>query len=182
MKHEYLALHSLDCSDHFSCMSARPEFKIPDTLPGSCSQAAIGYWNRDGRADKSGFYMCLEIGISFGQLVYLDEKACAEQGIINRGKKTNRHIILPLSTMSIQITRLIHRHNPIQRITHILPYILIPILIQRQRAARMLHEQMQQSDLDVAQLRQFGQDVVGDQVGAARARWEREGLLEPDCC
>jgi len=151
MKHEYLALHSLDCSDHFSCMSARPEFKIPYTLPGSCSQAAIGYWNRDGRADKSGFYMC-------------------------------RHIILPLSTMSIQITRLIHRHNPIQRITHILPYILIPILIQRQRAARMLHEQMQQSDLDVAQLRQFGQDVVGDQVGAARARWEREGLLEPDCC
>lgn len=90
MKHEYLALHSLDCSDHFSCMSARPEFKIPYTLPGSCSQAAIGYWNRDGRADKSGFYMCLEIGISFGQLVYLDEKACAEQGIINRGKKKNQ--------------------------------------------------------------------------------------------
>ncbi len=52
-------------------------------------------------------------------------------------------------------------HNPIQRVTHIRPHILIPILIHAQRATRMLQKQVQQSTLDAAYLGQGGGNVVG---------------------
>ena len=39
-------------------------------------------------------------------------------------------------------------HYPVQRITHIRPHIVVPVLIHRQRAARVLEEQVQQPALD----------------------------------
>lgn len=43
----------------------------------------------------------------------------------------------------------------------------------------MLHKQIQHADLVVADLGQFGEDVVGDEVGAAAAGGEGEVFLEP---
>ena len=98
-----------------------------------------------------------------------------------------RHIILPLGRMPIQIPLPIHRRQPIQRIAHIRAHVVIPVLVERQAAAGVLDEQVQQADFVVAQFGELGGDVVGDQVAAARARGEREGFLEPghgggSCC
>lgn len=84
--------------------------------------------------------------------------------------------------MTIQISLPIIRRNPIQRITHISPDIIVPILIQRQRTTRVLHEEVQHADLVVADLGELGEDGVGDEVGAAAAGGEGEVLLEPGHC
>lgn len=81
--------------------------------------------------------------------------------------------------MTIQISLPIIRCNAIQRITHISPDIIIPVLIQRQRTTRVLHEQVQHADLVIADLWELGEDGVGDEVGAAAAGGEGEVLLEP---
>lgn len=96
--------------------------------------------------------------------------------------KTHRHIILPLSGVPIKIAFLIVRRNAIQRIAHIGANIVIPVLVQRERTAGMLDEQIQHADLVVTDLGQFGEDVVGDEVGAAAARGESEVFLEPGHC
>lgn len=98
---------------------------------------------------------------------------------IESERKTHRHIILPLSRMPIKRPLLISGRNPIQGITHIRANIIIPVLIQRECAAGMLHEQIQHADFVVADLGQFGENVVGDQVGAAAAGGEGEVFLEP---
>ena len=84
--------------------------------------------------------------------------------------------------MPIQIPLPIIRGNPIQRITHIRAHIIIPILVQRERTARVLHEQVQHADLVVADFRELGEDGVGDEVGAAAAGGEGERFLEPGHC
>jgi hypothetical protein len=81
--------------------------------------------------------------------------------------------------MPIQRPLPILRRNPIKRITHIRPDILIPILIQTQRARRMLHEQVQQAYFIGFQLRQLRCDVLSYEIGAPGLRGEREGFLEP---
>ena len=43
----------------------------------------------------------------------------------------------------------------------------------------MLHEEIEHADLVVADLWQLRQDLVGDEVGAAAARGQGEGFLEP---
>lgn len=74
--------------------------------------------------------------------------------------------------MSIQLPLPILRRNPVQRIAHVCPHILVPVLVQAQRAARVLDEQVQQARLVRADLGQFGEDVVGYEVGAACAGGE----------
>lgn len=97
--------------------------------------------------------------------------------------KTHRHIVTPLRIMPIQsLPRLILRHNPIQRIAHIRAHILVPILVQAQRAARVLHEQVQQPDLVVFDFRQRRHHVVGDKVRAAGLGGQRDGFLRPAHC
>ena len=96
-----------------------------------------------------------------------------------------RHIILPLGRMPIQIPLPIHRRQPIQRIAHILAHLVIPVLVERQPAARVLDEQVQQADFVVAEFGEFGGDVVGDEVAAAGARGKSKRLLKPGhvaCC
>lgn len=55
---------------------------------------------------------------------------------------------MPIQSFSVS---LILRHNPIQRIRHVGPDIIVPVLIQAQRAARMLDEQVQDADAEGAQ-------------------------------
>lgn len=71
------------------------------------------------------------------------------------------------------------RRQPVQRIRHISPHILIPVLIQAERATGVLDEEIQQSDFVGRDLRERGGDVVGYEVGAPCGGGEREGLLEP---
>lgn len=71
------------------------------------------------------------------------------------------------------------RHDPVQRIAHVGPDIRVPVLVHAQRAAGVLHEEMQDADpvvLDLWQLRRY---LVGDEVGAARPGGHGERSLEP---
>lgn len=81
--------------------------------------------------------------------------------------------------MAIQRALPVRGGNAIQRITHVSAHIVVPVLVERERTAGVLHEQIEHADLVVAQLGQLGHDLVGDQVGAAAARGESEGFLEP---
>ncbi|QSZ37765.1 hypothetical protein DSL72_008864 [Monilinia vaccinii-corymbosi] len=94
-------------------------------------------------------------------------------------ERTNRHIIQPLRTVPIQLPLLVLRRNPIQRITHIGPNILIPVLIQTQGTTRMLDEQIQKSNFIVFDFGDGGDDVVGDEVRAPGSRREGDGFLGP---
>lgn len=93
--------------------------------------------------------------------------------------KTNRHIIFALRRVSVQGSLPIRRGNSVQSIAHISADIIIPVLVQRQSAAGVLDEEVEHADLVVAKLGQLRDDMVGDEVRAARAGGEREGLLEP---
>lgn len=89
--------------------------------------------------------------------------------------------------MAIKIPLAILGGQAIQRIAHVGAHIVIPVLVERQAAAGVLDEQVQQADFVVAQFGELGGDVVSDQVAAARARGKREGFLEPghgggSCC
>ena len=105
----------------------------------------------------------------------------------NKNKKTKtttyRHIITPLSIMPINaLARCILHHNLIQTITHILPDIAIPILIQTHRATRVLQEQVQETHFDVFERgRELRGDVRGDEVRAARVGGQGEGVLGVGC-
>ena len=81
--------------------------------------------------------------------------------------------------MAIQLALRIRRRNAIQSIAHISPNIIIPVLIQRERTAGVLDEQVQDADLVVADFRDLGQDMVGDEVGAATAGGQSEVFLGP---
>ena len=69
--------------------------------------------------------------------------------------------------------------NAIQRIAHICAHVIVPVLVQRERAARVLHEEVQEADFVGAEFGEFGDDVVGYEVGAAGARGESELFLGP---
>lgn len=84
--------------------------------------------------------------------------------------------------MPVHTSSLVLGHNPVQRIAHISPHVLIPVLVQRQRARRVLNEEIQQARLIVLNLGELLDDDVGDEVGPAAARWERQLLLEPGLC
>lgn len=81
--------------------------------------------------------------------------------------------------MPIKIPLPIRRRNPVQRIAHIGAHILVPVLVQRERAAGVLHEQVEHADFVIAEFGELGEDFVGYEVGAAGARGEGEGFLEP---
>lgn len=81
--------------------------------------------------------------------------------------------------MPIEVPLAVIRRNSLQRISHVRAHVVVPIFVQRQRAARVLHEQVQQANFVVAKLGELGDDFVGDEVGAAGARGEGECFLEP---
>ena len=81
--------------------------------------------------------------------------------------KANQHSHPHILPSSHSKRTFILNNNPIKRITHIPPNIIIPILIQTQRATRMLQEQVQEAAFHVFDLRERGHDVLGYEVGAA---------------
>ena len=82
--------------------------------------------------------------------------------------------------MSIQpLPFLILGHNPVQSRAHVCAHILVPVLVQRQRAGSVLDEEVEQPGFVVFNLRELFQDCVGYEVGAPAARGEGELLLEP---
>lgn len=81
--------------------------------------------------------------------------------------------------MPIQIPLPVLRGNPVQRITHIRAHVVIPVLVEGECATRVLHEEVEHADFVVADFGEFGDDVVGDEVGPARAGGEGELFLEP---
>lgn len=92
---------------------------------------------------------------------------------------TYRHVVLSLRGVSVQISFSIRRGNPVERVTHIGADIVVPVLVQGEGTAGVLDEEVQHPDLVVAEFGELGDDMVGDEVGAARARGESEGFLEP---
>lgn len=81
--------------------------------------------------------------------------------------------------MAVEVPLLVIRGNPVKRIAHVGAYIVVPVLVERERTAGVLDEQVQHADLVVADLGQFGQDMVGDEVGATAARGQSEVFLGP---
>lgn len=67
----------------------------------------------------------------------------------------------------------------VERVAHVGAHVVVPVLVQAQRAARVLDEQVQQADLVLPDLGDGADDVVGHEVRAARPRRERELLLGP---
>lgn len=81
--------------------------------------------------------------------------------------------------MSVQITLPIGRRNPIERVAHVRADIVIPVLVQGEGATGVLYEEVQHANFVVAEFWEFGDDIVGDEVGATRTRGEGECFLEP---
>lgn len=146
-------------------MPAGTELQEPDPLPRTGGQSAIGDGDIDRRTDEGGFNMGLTISI-----MRSNQQA---------GGGGYRHIILALRGMSVQIALLIGRGNAVQSIAHIRADIVVKVLVERDGAAGMLDEQVEHADLVVAQFGELGEDIVGDEVGAAGAGGEREGFLKP---
>lgn len=71
------------------------------------------------------------------------------------------------------------RRDPIEGVGHVGPDLLVPVLVDAERAARVLHEQVHQPDPVRRDLRQGRHHLGRDQVAAARAGGQGEGLLEP---
>ena len=55
-------------------------------------------------------------------------------------------------------------HYPVQRIAHVRPHIVVPILIHRQCTARVLQEEVQQSTFYAGYRGKRGNNVVCDEV------------------
>ena len=92
--------------------------------------------------------------------------------------RTYRHIITPLSVVPIDsLAADILGYHTVQRIPHILARIIVPVLIQAERAAGVLDEEMEDADAVVFDLGDGGGDVRGDEVDAAGARGQGDGAL-----
>lgn len=85
---------------------------------------------------------------------------------------TYRHVIGPLGVVPVQLLALGPRggRDAVEGITHVGANVVVPVLVEAERAARVLDEQVQESDLVVLELRQLADDNVRHEVGAPRAR------------
>lgn len=75
---------------------------------------------------------------------------------------------------------LIVRHNPLQSVGHIGLYVVVPVLVERERARGVLDEEVEEADLDGGDERgDLGFDVWGYEVAAAGLGGEGESFLGP---
>ena len=71
-------------------------------------------------------------------------------------------------------------HDAIQGIGHVGPDVVVPVLVEREGARRVLHEQMQDADAVLGDLGAEGRlDVRRHEIGPTRSRRQGEGRLEP---
>jgi hypothetical protein len=132
-----LHLLSLNRGDDRPRMLRSSELAVPNSLPRACCQPSISDRHCHTRPHKSRLDMRLNQSVAI-ILSILPERA-----------STHRHIIRSLTTMPIQIPLPVLRRYSIKRIRHISPHILVPVLIQRQTARRMLDKKMQNADFVV---------------------------------
>lgn len=69
--------------------------------------------------------------------------------------------------------------DAIEGVAHVGADVVVPVLVEAQRAARVLHEQVQQADPVLPDLRHLPRHVVRHQVRPPRSRRQRELFLEP---
>lgn len=69
--------------------------------------------------------------------------------------------------------------DAVEGVAHVGAHVVVPVLVEAQRAARVLHEQVQQAHAVLPDLGHGGHHVVRHQVRPARARRQREVLLRP---
>lgn len=62
---------------------------------------------------------------------------------------------------------LILRHQSVQRVRHVRSHVVIPVLVEAERAARVLDEEIQEADFVRGDFGEGGRDVVGYEVGTA---------------
>jgi hypothetical protein len=106
---------------------ACPELKVPDPLPCPRVQFPICDRNRDTRTNQCRLDMCLERRLLAIIDNLVDPFESPPRPIAGC---TYRHVIQPLGTMSIQISLPILGCDPVQRIAHIGPHILVPVLVE----------------------------------------------------
>ena len=162
-------LLSLNRSNYLPRMLTSPELQIPNALPRTGSKLSIRDRNRNTGPNQCTLNVCLHPTVSMSHISHHTRNEL----------KTYRHVIQSLSTMPIKLSLPILRCNTIKSIAHISSNILIPVLVQRQRATRMLNKQIEKADFVFLDLGQVFDDCVGDKVGTAGFRGEREGFLEP---
>lgn len=90
-----------------------------------------------------------------------------------------RHVITPLRIMPIQAPLLVLGNHPVQRIAHVGAHILVPVLVQGQRARGVLDEEVQEADFVRGDFGDGVEDVIGYEVGAAGGGGESELFLGP---
>ena len=89
------------------------------------------------------------------------------------------HVIQSLRTMSIQLPLLVLWRQPIQRIAHVFSHIGVPVLVQTQRAGRVLDEEVQQPDFVGFEFGERRHDLVRYEVAAAGFGGQRDCFLKP---
>ncbi len=161
-------------------MLACPELQIPNTLPRASRQLPILNRHRHARANKRR----LDVSLYRSAQVSFSTQAVHRHpaDIMQYATSAHRHIIQPLRRMPIQRPLLVLGRQPVQRIAHVLPDLLVPVLVQAERTARVLHEEVEQADFVLFELGELLLDVRGDEVGAAGLGGQRELLLEPGHC
>lgn len=116
-----------------------PKLQIPDTLPGAGIESPIGNGDRDTGANEGRLDVC-------------------------------RHVIAALCIVPIQALALfVLGHNAVQRRAHVSAHILVEVFVERQRARRVLDEEIEQPRLVLLDFRDFLENMVGDEVAAAGA-------------
>ena len=96
-----------------------------------------------------------------------------------RALDVRRHIVGAFGRVAVQRAFPVFRRQSVQRIAHIRAHVRVPVLVEAQTARRVLHEQVQDPGLVLLDFRQFFDDLVRDQVAAARAGGQGDLFLEP---
>ncbi len=80
--------------------------------------------------------------------------------------QTDRHVVWAFGVMPVQLlsVRPRLRYELVEGIAHVRPHVRIPILIQAQSAAGMLHEEIEQANFVRLDLRKGRNDDVGYEV------------------
>ncbi len=97
-------------------------------------------------------------------------------------KKPYRHVVGALGAVAVQVLAAGAGGggDAVEGVAHVGADVVVPVLVEGERAARVLHEQVQQPDAVLPQLRlQLLHHVLRHQVRAPRPRRQRELLLEP---
>ena len=145
------------------------KLKVPYALPRAQGQRAVRDGDADVGADKGALDMCGHVVVAL----------CSVP--VERGPATTTTTATTTAVITIIMT--IIRHDALQRVRHVGEHVRVPVLVERQRARRVLHKQVHQPD---AQRRDELPELCGhlgrDEVAPARARRaERDGLLGPGC-